>query len=661
MGRPVLRTAWAALMTPALLTPAVLSAMGGAAVAAPAPVPATRQQAFTAAAKAYGVPEQVVLGVAYLESRWDANAGRPSTSAGYGPMHLTDARSAPARPADHGGSAAGRGDEDPRGDDARPLTAREPAATNPTGAALGPAVQTLRKAARLTGLRPERLRDDPAANIRGGAALLASYQRDLGSDRSGDPADWYGAVARYSGATDSGSARFFADEVFATIRTGARRVTDDGQQVSLTAQPGLRPRTAALAKLGLRGTGTDAMDCPATLACEWIPAPYQQLSADPTDYGNHDLGDRPTSQKINYIVIHDTEISYDASMNGVRNPRGVSWQYTVRSADGHVAEHVRPNDVAWQAGNWYLNAKSIGIEHEGYLAQGGSWYTEVMYRSSARLVRYLAARFGVPLDREHVLGHDNIPGTTPGGVSGMHEDPGPYWDWAHYFRLLGRPLHATAGQRSGMVMILPDYETNVVAYTGCDAAHASDPCPAHGGGSIMLRTEPRADAPLVKDIGKHPPAGAATMSVYDHSARAATGQRYAVAGRQGEWTAIWYLGQKAWFHNPKDGPTAVGARGFLATPKPGVASVPVYGRAYPEAEAYPQGVPVQNLVPMQYTFAAGQSYPVGGAETGEYYYATTFDRSDHTVVRGKLRYYEIQFGHRVFYVKAGDVRLIPAF
>jgi hypothetical protein len=29
-------------------------------------------------------------------------------------------------------------------------------------------------------------------------------------------------------------------------------------------------------------------------------------------------------------------------------------------------------------------------------------------------------------------------------------------------------------------------------------------------------------------------------------------------------------------------------------------------------------------------------------------------------VRGKEQYYEIQFGHRVAYVKASDVRLSPA-
>jgi N-acetyl-anhydromuramyl-L-alanine amidase AmpD len=601
----------------------------------PSPAPLTRQQAFADAAKAYHLPEKLLLAVSYLESRWDANQGRPSAGAGYGPMHLTDGTLTPS------GEHFSGGAEDPRGDDSRP--ARRPKATG-TAATARPQSRMLQQASRLTGAGADALRTDPAANIRGGAALLARYQHDLGRPLSSDPSAWYQAAVRYGGST------WFAGQVFDVLRTGASRITDDGQKVTLAATPGLR---------AAEGGANDAeTECPPGLGCEWVPAPYQQLDPnDPTNYGNHDLGDRPNSQKIRYIIIHDTEADYPTTLKLAQDPTYLAWNYTVRSADGHIAQHLKAKDVGWQAGNWDINARSIGIEHEGFLAQGGGWYTEAMYRSSSELVRYLARKYDIPVDRAHILGHDNVPGITPPNVQGMHEDPGPYWDWAHYFALLRAPLHATAGPRSRMVTILPDYDKNVVPYTGCDAAHPSVACPAHGGGSIMLRTAPAADAPLVKDIGKHPSNGNATMSVYDHSARAATGQTYAVAGRQGDWTAIWYLGQKAWFHNPKSQPVAVGARGLVATPKPGAASVPIYGRAYPEPEAYPANVPVQALVPMQYTFAAGQSYSVGDEVNGEYDYSNTFDVSTHAVVRGQLKYYEIQFGHRVYYVKAADVVL----
>ncbi|MFC7593000.1 hypothetical protein ACFQYP_61820 [Nonomuraea antimicrobica] len=82
--------------------------------AAQAQQPADRQQAFAAAAEEFQVPESVLLGVSYLESRWEAHAGLPSSDAGFGPMHLTDA--AAFTTSNH----HGEGEEDARGDDSRP-------------------------------------------------------------------------------------------------------------------------------------------------------------------------------------------------------------------------------------------------------------------------------------------------------------------------------------------------------------------------------------------------------------------------------------------------------------------------------------------------------------------------------------------------------------
>src|SRR4051812_1087731 len=48
------------------------------------------QAVFDRAARVSGVPEDVLLAVGYLSSRWSTHAGAPSTSSGYGVMHLTD-------------------------------------------------------------------------------------------------------------------------------------------------------------------------------------------------------------------------------------------------------------------------------------------------------------------------------------------------------------------------------------------------------------------------------------------------------------------------------------------------------------------------------------------------------------------------------------------
>ncbi|WP_375165383.1 N-acetylmuramoyl-L-alanine amidase [Streptomyces sp.] len=617
--------------------------------AAPSPSPpgtARLQQAFADAAAAYDVPQSVLLGVSYLQSRWDAHGGAPSVTGGYGPMHLTDARTALAATEHHG-----EGTEDPRGDDARPPL--RPEARAPRTDALPARLTTLPRAARLTGLSPERLREDPAANVAGGAALLAEAQRRLGKPLSEDPADWYGAVARFSGADDTSSASAYADDVYEVIRTGGERITDAGQRVVLAARPGLAPDTSTPALAGLRSVSAAGTECPPTVSCEWVPAPYEEFGDG--DYGNHDRGNRPASQPIRYIVVHDTEGAWEGVLDMVQDPTYVSWQYSLRSTDGHIAQHVKAKDVAWHAGNWYVNAGSIGLEHEGFLAEPDAWYTEAMYRSSARLVKYLAEKYDIPLDRQHILGHDTVPGPTSGTIPGMHTDPGPYWDWRHYFELLGRPFEATAGKNAGMVTIRPDYAANRPVFTGC--GNAGEPCATHGSSAVRLYSDHDESSPLIRDIGL---GSAPTTGVNDLSSRASTGQQYAVADRWGDWTAIWYLGQKAWFRNPQKRPTAVPASGLVVTPRKGLDSVPVYGRAYPEKEAYPQGVPAQSVSPLPYTLPKGQRYVTGGKVPGEYYYAVSFDEASHRVVTGKDLYYEVQFGHRVGFVRAADVTVRPA-
>ncbi|MDX3665628.1 N-acetylmuramoyl-L-alanine amidase [Streptomyces europaeiscabiei] len=639
------RTAFAA--APAVL---LLPLLGAAPPdSRPSSASARLQGAFTAAAAEYGVPRDVLLGVSYLQSRWDAHGGAPSVTGGYGPMHLTDARTALADAPHHS-----EGTEDARGDDSRaPLVA---GAELPEPAELPARLKTLTRAAELTGLPEETLRTDSEANVAGGAALLAAAQRELGARPSADPADWYGAVARFSGADDRATAAAYANDVFAVIRDGARRVTDAGQRVTLTGEPGLDPGTGQLSRAGLRAAAAGATECPATVSCEWIPAPYEEFGDN--DYGNHDLADRPNSQPIRYIVVHDTEGYWDTTLELVQDPTYVSWQYSLRSTDGHIAQHIKAKDVAWHAGNWYVNAGSIGLEHEGFLASPDAWYTEAMYRASARLVKYLSDKHGIPLDRQHILGHDTVPGPTTATIPGMHTDPGPYWDWRHYFELLGEPLGATSGKNSAMVTILPDYADNQPEFTGCATGGAR--CAVHGSSAVRLYSRPDATSPLIKDIGLRPDGSASTIGVNDLGSRVSTGQQYAVAERQGDWTAIWYLGQKAWFQNPKGKPTAVGAAGMVVTPREGLADIPVYGRAYPEAAAYPADVPAQAVSPWPYKLLKDQKYVTGGRVPGEYYYAVSFDTSGHRLVVGEDLYYEIQFGHRVAFVRAADVRVLPA-
>jgi N-acetyl-anhydromuramyl-L-alanine amidase AmpD len=529
-------------------------------------------------------------------------------------------------------------------------------------------LRTLALAVRLTGLPLRQLRVDPAANICGGAALLAHYQRQLANPVGARTAvgSWYGAVARYSGAADEGTASRFANDVFAQIRHGAARTTNDGQRVQLAADRSVRPQQAQLARLDLRPQRrAEMVQCPQRLNCEWIPAPYEKYGPEYWEYGNHDLARRPRDMKIDYIIVHNTEASWERTLSLVQDPEYVSWQYSLRASDGHIAQHVRHNDVAWHAGNWYVNMHSIGLEHEGIAEDGATWFTEEMYRTSARLVRYLADRYDIPLDRGHIIGHDQIPGVLPELVAGMHWDPGPYWNWEHYFRLLRSPIaRASAHPTNRVRTVAPGFRRNRQLVTGCEDDEPTAPCAPQGSNFVYLRTGPSHQSPLVADVGLHPEGGPSTTAVWDIGARAAAGHKFHIVKRVGSWSKVWYLGRRAWFYDPAGDRTSVPSRGQLVTPKAGLESVPVYGRAYPEASAYPANIPYQEVVPLQYEIRAGQHYVVADAhiET-DYYYAKSFDDSlpgDHTEVEGGDRYYEIWFGHRMAYVRAADVDRIRA-
>lgn len=608
--------------------------------------PSARGAAFGAAAREFGVPQSVLEAVSFSQTRWEAHAGQHSTDGGYGPMNLVD-----------GTLYADDAAEGKDGTDG-----------STTGAA-PTSVDTLGKAAALLGLPRQALRTSDAANIRGGAALLAAEQRALGlpTGVASEPGAWYAAVAHAGNATTADDAKEFADDTFAQLQAGSARTTTDGQAMSM-ASTRVTPQTTQLSKLGLKPAAKrdPNLECPAGLPCEWDPAPYEQYGPGAGDYGNHDLARRDVgSPKITTIVIHDTEASWDTTLGLIADPTYVSWHYSIRSEDGYIAQHVPTKDVAWHAGNWYVNMHSIGIEHEGFAPQGATWFTEPMYRKSAKLVAYLTQKYGIPVDRAHIIGHDQVPGTTPATVAGMHWDPGPYWDWSHYFDLIGKPLSDVGPKPSSqLVRILPGFNRNQQPVTGCDTSGSGNPCTPQGTNFVSLRQSPSDDAPLVKDLGLHPDGSASTTDVADMGARAAAGTDYAVAGRQGDWTAIWYLGDIAWFKNPVKHPSAVPVTGSYVVPKAGNASVPVYGRAYPETTAYPAGITPQTVTPLQYTIKAGQRYTLLDAHIPtDYYSAKTFagtPPTDHVDVMGQDVYYEIDLGHRIAYVRAADVDIVKA-
>lgn len=586
------------------------------------------QADFAQASQEFGVPENVLLAVSYNQTRWENHDGKVSAQGGYGVMHLTTSVEA----------------QDGRGDGkTRKVQITANSTLDEASGDLKTDAQTLKK--------------DDAQNIRGAASILATDAKQLNNGQLPSSVDgWYAAVAKYSGATTTEDAQDFADDVYNTMQKGASRKTDDGQQVTLRPS-NVSSRHGDMGRLHLRHRvqSQDGVECPIGLNCRFVPAAYASDDAnDKTNYGNYDSANRPKDMKINQIVIHDTEGSYDSAISEFQSPTAyVSAHYVIRSSDGAITQMVPTKDVAWHAGNWYTNMHSIGIEHEGFAAAGATWYTEAMYNSSAKLVRYLADKYHIPLDRQHIIGHEEVPAPLPGNVAGMHTDPGPFFDWRHYMDLLHSPIASQDKSGGNAVTFNQNFANNQPILTDC----STNPCtnlPSQGSSVTYLHTQPDVNSAILSD----PVTGGATNAISDMSDKASAGQTFIKADQQGDWTAIWFNGQKAWFYNPSSNKAATTTWALKIKPKVGMSSIPVYGRAYPEASAYPSTITPQSITPLQYTIASDQRYPVVGYAPTDYFYASTVDLSapdDHTVVQGHDRYIPISYNHRQAFVKLSDV------
>ena len=189
---------------------------------------------------------------------------------------------------------------------------------------------------------------------------------------------------------------------------------------------------------------------------------YPRAIWDPAAECNYSNRTNPVSA----VVIHYTEGSYAGAISWFKNcDAQVSAHYVIRSSDGQVTQMVREADKAWHARS--ANAYAIGIEHEAY---GNIWsfFTEEMYQSSADLVRDICSRYAV-IDGHRTFYRDTLDSGTclNNGVHDLggetacikirghqhypdqtHTDPGPYWDWNYYYKLIneGTPVTIMEGE-----------------------------------------------------------------------------------------------------------------------------------------------------------------------------------------------------------------------
>jgi len=135
------------------------------------------------------------------------------------------------------------------------------------------------------------------------------------------------------------------------------------------------------------------------------------------------------NRKIDRIIIHITQGSMQSAVSWFKMTRSKVSAHFLVSRAGEVVQMVKLQDVAWHAAP--LNTRSIGVEHEGYYDYKGKTnnFTQEQYLTSAKLVKELATRFNIPLDRVHIIGHREVKGVTK-------TCPGYNWDWDYYMELL---------------------------------------------------------------------------------------------------------------------------------------------------------------------------------------------------------------------------------
>ncbi len=345
--------------------------------------------AFRASADEAGVPEPILAALA-----WEATRFGPDVVSTWGGWSMFDLR---------------EGDEDP----------------------------SLEHAAALLEIDPNVVARDWRVSIRGAAAILADQARASNGGVAPDPTDlpaWYDAVRAFSGRHEPKLQDLYARYIYESVEAGIYADTPLGV-VAFEPVPGASTWMTARA-VPPPGTTDSA------LASGWYGA-----CAD--NYSDYSRG----SGDIDMVVIHTVQGSYSGCQAWFANcTAGASAHYVIRSSDGEITQMVRESDVAWHAGHWTTNTRSVGIEHEGYVSDPGRWYTDAMYASSAQLTIDIAARQGVSLDRSSIIGHVEVPGCSgSGGGAGCHTDPGTGWDWDYFMTLVNGGTATVGGTIIGAV------------------------------------------------------------------------------------------------------------------------------------------------------------------------------------------------------------------
>lgn len=216
-------------------------------------------------------------------------------------------------------------------------------------------------------------------------------------------------------------------------------------------------------------------------------------------------------KQIDLVVLYTTEHPAVYARKLWRESASLSGHYIV-TGKGKIWQMLSDSDAGWHAGNREFNLRSIAIAVEGYADSQNPqnptkdpWQTTEELESLVRLISWLCERYGIPMDRAHIIGKNQVPGVRTEsfplsgpqywGGAGNKSSPGASWDWGRLMEKLGRrPVwRSLSVVRNCPITTLPEAAAPVIVLASAGKElQAYDSC---GGYWLVLVTEPGVPQP----------------------------------------------------------------------------------------------------------------------------------------------------------------------
>lgn len=112
---------------------------------------------------------------------------------------------------------------------------------------------------------------------------------------------------------------------------------------------------------------------------------------------------------ITTIILHSTAGTASSAISWFNNPNAGTSAHYIIANNGQLYAMLEEYLTGYHAGNYDVNLKSLGIEHEGYT---GLVRSNAEYTTSAKLVADICKYYSIPCDRAHIKPHWEITQTS---------------------------------------------------------------------------------------------------------------------------------------------------------------------------------------------------------------------------------------------------------